>query len=464
MVTLDIEDTSIRMLVVKGRRIEKTATIPLEKGLVENGVVLDKVAVGKRIKLLMSSQGITEKQVVASTSGIHSIYRTVSLPRLPQKMLDEAAKREMERITPIPLSELYTSWQAVDMSDAEIVICLVGLPRNTVDSVLEALHKAELKPLAIDIRPLALARVADDKDAILIDVQSASFDIVVMMQGVPELLRSLTFPARDMSPSDKVAIIKEELERTVTFYNSSHQGNPMATDTAVFASGELRDMLTERLGYKVKPSPQLLLYPEGFDASEYAINIGLALKQVKSNAIQSRVNINVIPEAYLPKPFPIGRVISWILIIIAIGVLLRLAISTQQAVQETSALQARVDAAQIQVQVRQGTKESLDKLQAQVDEAKAVRDAFQQPLESFTAQREKVNGDLSKITSLLPGTINLKSISYSESLKLSGTAPDEATILSYQRNLRDTGRFSEVLLTNMQEVKYNQWDFILTLQ
>ncbi|MCX6008456.1 MAG: hypothetical protein NTW48_00140, partial [Chloroflexi bacterium] len=131
---------------------------------------------------------------------------------------------------------------------------------------------------------------------------------------------------------------------------------------------------------------------------------------------------------------------------------------------ETSALQAKVDTAQIQVQVRQGTQEALEKLQLKVNEAKAARDAFQQPLDSFAAQRAKVNGDLSKVTSLLPGTVELKSITCGESLNISGTAPDEATILGYQRNLRDTGRFSEVLLSNMQEVKYNKWEFTLILK
>ena len=144
--------------------------------------------------------------------------------------------------------------------------------------------------------------------------------------------------------------------------------------------------------------------------------------------------------------------------------LIPLAISTQQALQETSALQAKVDTAQIQVQARQGTQEALEKLQTQVDEAKAARDVFLQPLHSSAVQRAKINGDLSKVTSLLPGTVDLKSITCGESLNISGTAPDEATILGYQRNLRDTGRFSEVLLSNMQEVEYRKWAFTLTLK
>lgn len=465
MFTLDIEDTCIKMMVVKGRRVETAATLPLEPGQVEDGVVVDKPAVSQRIKELMAAHGVVEKQVVLSISGIHSIYRVVSLPRLPKGLLSEAARREMDRVMPVPLNELYTSWQAIPVSDIEIAICLVGLPRNTIDAMLDTLHEAGLESSVMDIRPLALARVTDEKDALIINVQPASFDIVVMVDGIPELLRSLPFPSGDVSAADKVAAVKEELDRTVTFYNSSHKASPINENIAAFVSGELGDMLVEALGYPVKPLPEWLSYPEGFVASEYAANIGLALKQGGIGRSQVRVDINVVPAAYLPKPRPIVEVVSWAFVVIAVAVLVPLAVLTQREYRESSALQTQVDAAQLQVRVREGTKADVEELQAKVAQAKAATAVFEQPLDDFEAQRERVNRDLSKVTSLLPGTIDLDSIDYGEEdLEISGTAPDEAAILSYCRSLRDTGRFSEVLVSDMHEVEYNEWDFTLTLE
>ncbi|HEX76111.1 MAG TPA: hypothetical protein G4O12_05960, partial [Dehalococcoidia bacterium] len=173
---------------------------------------------------------------------------------------------------------------------------------------------------------------------------------------------------------------------------------------------------------------------------------------------------NVVPEAYLPKPRPIIEVVSWAFVVVAVAVIVPLAIFTQQAVRDTSALQAQVNNAQLQVDIKQGTKAMLGKLQAELEEAKAAREILQQPLAGFEAQRAKVNGDLSKVTSLLPGTVDLKSISYGGSLKISGTAPDEATILSYVRALRDTDRFSQVMVSDMEEVEYNEWDFTVELK
>ena len=464
MVTLDIEDTSIKMMLVKGKHIEAVASLPLEPGLVHDGVVIDTATVSQRIAELMSAHGISEKKVVVSISGIHSIYRVVNLPRLPKGLLDEAAKREMERVMPVPLNELYTSWQAISMSDIETTMCIVGLPRNTVDAMLDTLTQAGLKPEAMEVKPLALARVADERDAIIINVQPVGFDIIVMTDGVPALLRSLPFPASASSVPDKISEVKEELERTIAFHNSSHKENPVTHSTAAFVSGELGDTLAGTLEYRVKPLPQLLSYTDSLNTGEYATSIGLALKLMRADISQTRVNINVTPEVYLPKPIPIIQIISWAFILIAIAVIILLATSTLQAVRQTQLLQAKVDSAQTQVQIRQGSEAVLEQLQAKIDETKKARDVFKPPLDSATAQRVKVNGDLSKVTSLLPGIVELTSISYSKSLTISGTAPDDTTIVNYVRDLTNSGQFSEVLISDMREIEFNEWQFSLTLK
>jgi Tfp pilus assembly protein PilN len=470
MIALDIEDTSIKMMAVRGRRVETAVSLPLEPGLVHDGVITDTATVSRRIAELMSAQGINEKKVVVSISGIHSIYRTVKIPKLPKNLLNEAARREAERAMPVPLDELYTSWQAISVSDIETTLCIVGLPLNTVDAMLDTLRQAGLQPEAMDVRPLALARVADERDAIIINVQQTGFDIVVMTDGIPELLRSLPFPTGATSVPDKISEVKEELERTVAFHNSSHKENPITNYTAAFVSGELGEMLAGAIEYRVKPLPQLLSYADSLNTSEYATNIGLALKPMRADINQTQVNINVTPEAYLPKPFPIIQIVSWAFILVAIAVLLLLGISTLQAVRQTQLLQSQVNSAQTQIQIRQGSEAILKQLQTKVDEAKQTRDYFKPSLDSTKEQRAGINGDLSQVTSLLPGIVEPNSISYtysggtSRSLTITGTSPDETTIVNYVRDLTNSGQFSEVLISDMLEAGFNEWQFTLTLR
>ncbi len=464
MVTLDIEDTSIRMMVVKGRRVELAATFDLDRGLVEDGFIADRAAVGQRIRELMETYGISERKVVVSLSGIHSMYRLVRMPRLPKGLLEEAATREMGRVMPVPLDEIYTSWQVVSISDVENVFCLVGVPRNTVDAVEETLRGAGLESRVMDVRPLAIARIADDKDALIINVQPASFDIVLMIDGIPELLRSLPFPSGDMSEADKVETIIEEIERTVSFYNSSHKASPVNATTSAFISGELKEMLAEQLGYNVKPLPAMLSYPEEFNVDDYVVNIGLALKQVRYGNSRIRININTVGKRYLPKPLPVMAIASWAFVVIAVIILVSMVMLTGQAIKKTSALQDQVDNIQRQVQVKQGTVKEVESLRASLEKGENALKAYQQPLTNLAAQRVKFVGDLGSITSQLLGTIDLDLILYKEKQwTISGTAPDEATVLLYSFTLSETGNFDDVRISTMNVIDYDKVGFTLNL-
>jgi len=438
--------------------------LPLEPGLVHDGVIIDPSTVGRRIGELMAANGIAEKKVAVSISGIHSIYRVVNVPRLPKNLLDQAARREMERVMPVPLNELYTSWQTISLSDLETVICLVGLPRNTVEAMLETLRQAGLQPETLEVRPLVLTRVTDERNAIVINAQSAGFDIAVMIDGIPELLRSLPFPADADSPDEKVAEVKEELERTISFYNTSHKGSEITASTATFISGELGEMLAGTLELRVKPLPQLLSYSDGLDTREYASNIGLALRQARPDVSRAQVNLNVTPEAYLPKPFPTIQLASWLFVLLAVAVLFFFGASTIYSYNRTLSLQAQINNAQNQVQIRQGTQATITQLQTQIDAAKNAGVIFTGPLNSAKAQRAAVNSDLGTVTSLLPGIIDVTSITYGNGFTVTGTAPDDTTVVDYVRALTNSGKFSQVLISGMNEVEFNKWTFTLTLQ
>jgi Tfp pilus assembly protein PilN len=125
----------------------------------------------------------------------------------------------------------------------------------------------------------------------------------------------------------------------------------------------------------------------------------------------------------------------------------------------------QVNGIQTQVETRQTTQTSIQQLQAQIDEAQNAGAVFTQALDSAKAQRAKVNDDLRTVTRWLPGIIDLNSIDYStEALTITGTAPDDTTVVDYVRDLTNSGQFSSVMISNMTETEYNQWQFTLTLR
>ena len=104
MITICIEDGSVKITSLRGKRVVFAVEAPLQAGWVRNGVVFEKGHVSQVIGMVLAQYKITEKEAVASVSGIQSIYRVVYVPKLSPALLAEAARKEMARAIPVPLA------------------------------------------------------------------------------------------------------------------------------------------------------------------------------------------------------------------------------------------------------------------------------------------------------------------------------------------------------------------------
>src|SRR4030042_1048840 len=92
--TIYIDDSNIRLLVMQGKRIKRRATLPLEPGLVESGVVIKEDEVAAKLKQFLREKDIKAKKIVAGLSGLLNLTRPMQVPKLPQSLLSEAVVRE----------------------------------------------------------------------------------------------------------------------------------------------------------------------------------------------------------------------------------------------------------------------------------------------------------------------------------------------------------------------------------
>jgi len=464
--TLYIDDTSLKLLVAKDNEVKKWATLPLESGLVKDGLIVERTAVADKIKEFFKAQKVGRSKVITCLSGLHCLFRTASMPRLPASMLKEGVMWEAKRVLPVPLEEFYISWQIMPVPGEEMQVFLAALPRNAVDSLIETLKEAKVKSHLMDVAPLALARAVSNKTALVVDVRSTEIDIVTVIEGIPQLIRSVHLPGEAPSLREKLPTVREELKRTIKFYNSSHQEEPLGPDIQILASGELGDdaqacqSLAEALNYSVLPLSSPLKCRHDTTLSQYMVNIGLALKKLPpgKKVSLSLVNINFLPEVYRPKP-PVSRdrMLAYLGLIVAaclLGSLLTLVQSTTAA---TEQMQSQVDIANLLLQKRYATQASLKKeiaeLEQQIDELTTTRDFFTGVLDDFGRRQEMVYGDLELATRPLPSSIalGLTDVTHMEgTLTVSGTAQSETDVLAYSSSLRASKRFSQVLISFLQ--------------
>ncbi len=476
IVTLYIDDTSIRLLVTQGKRVKKWADMPLETGLVKNAVVLKETEVAAKIKQLFKAQKINAKKVILGVSGLHCLSRPITLPQLPKEMLEEAVKREAKRMLPVPLEQLYISWQTISYPEGKVQVFLVAIPCKMADALLKMLYLAGLKPYLMDLKPLLLARVVKEATAIIVDIQPTEFDIVIMSDGVPQPIRTVSLPTEALSLKDKLPMIRDELDRTIKFFNSNNPENPLASSVPIFTSGELADdlelcqLLSSELGYPVLPLPLPLECPRGLDPTRYMVNISLVLKKLASGKETGPLvtNLNSLPTVYRPESISLTRVLALPGAVIAIVLLVLLVILVQNASADIASTRGRLDTAsqllQQKLSQRQELTENIAELKNKITEVETARDSFTTALGSLEKQSNGVNGNLEVTISSLPTTISLSSINHADSiLNINGSSPSEKEVLSYLRNLNASGKFSEITITSMRKTEGGGMDFTLAL-
>ena len=289
VITVNVEAQGVRVLVVKGDRVITWGEEPLAPGLVREGVVADPAAVAPFLKSLFASHRLLGGKLVVSVTGLRSIPRTLDLPKMEPKLMGTAVLHEAKREMPVPLEEIYLSWQPLETDNGHQRIFALGVPRDTIDPLLKAITLAGKRAGSVDIKPLALARAVDRRDAIIADLESDSVDVVIVKDGMPALMRAVVIRADGADGGERVERFREELVRTVKFYNDTHRQEPIAPSTPLFLTGalaleaaaaEAAISLESLVQYPIEPLAPPLECPPDFPAYRYAVNIGLALKEV----------------------------------------------------------------------------------------------------------------------------------------------------------------------------------------
>ena len=461
--TLFIRDTSINLLVMKGEQLEKWASLPLEPGLVSQGLIVDEEQVADQVKQLFKQENAKTDKVITALSGHDSLYRILTLPELPDAVLPEAIRREAKRTIPTPLEDVYFSYQRLPtLTKGESRIFLVTFPRNLVDALVRTLRQAGIKPYILDLAPLALCRIPDEPRAIIVNSRLDHLDVMVIADRLPQVIRTLSLPTEAESLEDKLPLITEEFNRTVAFYNSSHMEKPLDSTVPVFVCGDLAEepetwqSAVGGAGYSVSALPSPVEPPEGFNPNEFMVNIGLALKEllpVKEEANFSLVNLNALPEVYVPPRFSMVRVLVPVGTVIGIGLIILAVILILNTRTEIAALQSQVTVAEASVTTQQ---REITILKTQVGSVEATAGELNTRLTTIERGRATIDEDLTQIVRLATGTVTLKSVNHGgSSVAVNGGASNVDDIFSYARDLRDLTdsanelRFSRVWISSI---------------
>jgi len=480
VMALYFEDTGIALLVARGRKVERWANVSLEPGLVSGGVIVDEARVADKVRELFITIKRTKSEVhgikkitqpvadlfgggrgklIVGLSGRDSLYRVLSLPVLSDAVLAEAVRHEAGRVLPVALDQLNLAYQRIPGLPTETRVFVAAFPKKATDVLLSTLRNAGVTPRVLDLAPLALCLSINEPRAIIVDAKLDNLNIVVMADRVPQVIRSLALQSEIKTLSENLPTISEEFSRTVAFYNSSHQQEPLNSEVPVFVSGDLANApdtwqtLVGKLNSKVAVLPSAIQYPEGFPANSFIVNLGLAAKALsleKEPANYSLVNLNALPAWALPKPVNVYRVLVPVVAVAGLAGVVILWNAWQNNVTNTKSLESQLTATQSLIT---GNAKSIATLteqnrltQAQIQPIKDTANIFTAKLSSLAAARSVMNSDLHQIIALKPPTVAVTGVMHSGSaMTVTGLCANHLVVLDYAQALRDTGGFTTVV-------------------
>lgn len=215
IVGLDIGANQIKVVEMKrgsgGIEVTALGVAPTPVEAFDNNTIIDAKRLGQAVKELMKSSGVSAGRSVSSVSGQSAVVvRVIEVPQMKPNELAETMKWEVERHVPFSANEVIMDYQPIDRPEGlaegqNMEVLLAVAQQDMVDRHVEMLFAAGLKPVAIDVEPLAVSRILLESDGeprgagntvALVNIGASNTDIGIFRDKLLAFPRNMT-PAGD---------------------------------------------------------------------------------------------------------------------------------------------------------------------------------------------------------------------------------------------------------------------------
>jgi hypothetical protein len=194
--------------------------------------------------------------------------------------------REVKRTMTVSEDDNYFHWQVLPSATPQTRVFVLAIPKEPISALLRALNCAGINPANVDLKPLALMRAVNQKDAIIANCESNSMELVIVSDDVPVLIRSISLGEGVVTQDYAVGRISDELGRTIITYNEINKEHPLDQNLPIYLTGAVASGVPFALnvaaltGRTVQPLETPIRCPENFPVAEYMVNLGLILKVI----------------------------------------------------------------------------------------------------------------------------------------------------------------------------------------
>lgn len=230
---LEIGAANLKLVELSGNppALRALAARPTPPGMLVEGVITEPQALAQELKELLAEARTKKRYVVTAVPNPSVILRTLQVPKMPLKEMEEAVRWEAERYIPFPIDEVVLDFAPLDplaeAAEGEQVEVMVGAARQeAVASLLEALRGAGLTPIILDVKPFAglyplEAQLSSDPEgvSVAVEIGAESTSLVLLKGDRPLAVRILTLSGKDFTEAIAKSfgldfLTAEEVKRT----------------------------------------------------------------------------------------------------------------------------------------------------------------------------------------------------------------------------------------------------------
>ncbi|MPM71318.1 Cell division protein FtsA [bioreactor metagenome] len=166
-----------------------------------DGKITESDTVVKSLRHLLTTSGVTSREAVVAISSSKIFVREITLPAMTENELKEAIKWDSENYVPYaPGSYFYDFAILPSINELESRILFVAAPSEVVSNIVSIVKDAGLKPIAVDIEPLALYRTIDTgENCAVLDIGAELSQIILFQKGIPCVTRSIPVSGRQFT-------------------------------------------------------------------------------------------------------------------------------------------------------------------------------------------------------------------------------------------------------------------------
>jgi len=282
MLSLTIDGNTIRLVESRRRAVVKWHSAIFNPSLVRRGSVTDPTALAQVIRKAMDAAGVKATEVLAAMDGVGSLSRVVSIPRSSSLKASEFIRAEARRLWSLDPEGTLLFWERIAGDGRNFFV--LSMPREPLTAFANTIRAAGMKPRRMDIRPLALARAANRDSAIIVSVESSNVVVVVLAEGIPTLIQTHWLGETPLIQESLSPQVSTFVAQAMSYYADTHAGAPLSLSTPLLLCGAavdapLEQRLSSDTGHPAERFIPIFSVPPEFPVSQFAVNLGLLMKE-----------------------------------------------------------------------------------------------------------------------------------------------------------------------------------------